>query len=144
MRAPLAAGTRPPELSPEAAISEISPIPPTPTRLLVAISGGSDSTGLLITLAKALGSHPVPHTLFAATVDHGLRPASAGEALQASALCEGIGISHQILRWSAAKPATVFQKPPASLAIACSRRQLHPWRRMPSSPATPSTTRSRL
>lgn len=106
MRPPLAAGTRPSELSPEAATSEFVQALRRPMRLLVAISGGSDSTGLLITLAKALRSHPVTHTLCAATVDHGLRSASSAEALQVSALCESLDIPHQILRWSGEKPAT--------------------------------------
>lgn len=106
MRPPLAAGTRPSELSPEAAISELLRALRRPMRLLVAISGGSDSTGLLITLAKALRSHPVTHTLCAATVDHGLRSASAAEALQVSALCKSLDIPHQILRWSEEKPTT--------------------------------------
>jgi tRNA(Ile)-lysidine synthase len=106
MRAPLEAGTRPPELSPEAAISEFLQALRRPTRLLVAVSGGSDSTGLLVTLAETLRSHPLPHTLCAATVDHGLRPTSAAEALEVSALCDGLGIPHQILRWTGQKPAT--------------------------------------
>jgi len=37
--------------------------------------------------------------MFAATVDHGLRPEAADEARQAGALAASLGISHDILKW---------------------------------------------
>ncbi|QEE44782.1 tRNA lysidine(34) synthetase TilS [Rhizobium sp. WL3] len=106
MAAPLAAGTRPPELSPEAAINHFLHTLRRPTRLLIAISGGSDSTGLLVTLVKVLRESRLPHTLAAATIDHGLRPASAGEAREVSTLCQRLGIPHRILQWTGEKPET--------------------------------------
>ncbi|MGV8939012.1 MAG: tRNA lysidine(34) synthetase TilS [Allorhizobium sp.] len=78
-----------------------------PARLLVAISGGSDSTGLLLALHGALvnsGDHSV--TLCAATIDHGLRAGSAEEAVTVSALCTRLGIPHVIKRWNDPKPVT--------------------------------------
>lgn len=78
-------------------------------RLLVAVSGGPDSIALLALLndwARQQG-HPAPH---AATVDHGLREASAAEAENVAALCRRLGISHAILRWSGPKPASGIQE----------------------------------
>ena len=44
--------------------------------------------------------------VFAATVDHRLRPASAAEAAGVSALCETLGVPHATLVWSGPKPST--------------------------------------
>lgn len=78
-----------------------------PLRLLVAISGGSDSTGLLLALARAVRSrrdHDV--SLCAATIDHALRAGSGDEALDVAALCARYSIPHTIRRWTDDKPAT--------------------------------------
>lgn len=78
-----------------------------PARLLVAISGGSDSTGLLIALNQALRDNAFPHiTLTAATIDHALRGNSAAEAEDVANLCTKLGITHCIRRWNAEKPVT--------------------------------------
>lgn len=71
-----------------------SPLPP---RLGVAISGGSDSTALLHLLARVAGDEGI--RLFAATVDHGLRPEAGDEAARVAALCEQMNIPHTILEW---------------------------------------------
>lgn len=75
-----------------------------PSRLLVAISGGSDSTGLLLALKQALDVGNFAHSLCAVTIDHGLRAASADEALAVQALCQNLAIPHQIFRWTEEKP----------------------------------------
>jgi tRNA(Ile)-lysidine synthase len=77
-----------------------------PSRLLVAISGGSDSTGLLLALKQALDAGDLPHSLCAVTIDHALRPASAEEARAVHTLCQTLSIPHQILRWAGDKPKT--------------------------------------
>lgn len=77
-----------------------------PSRILVAISGGSDSTGLLIALHSALSQSTIPHSLVAATVDHALRPGSADEALAVSRLCASLGIPHLVRTWQGEKPST--------------------------------------
>ena len=77
-----------------------------PIRLLVAISGGSDSTGLLLALHRTLANLQSPHSLVAATIDHALRPQSAEEARSVASLCASLGIPHRILTWHGTKPST--------------------------------------
>ncbi|MHA1529437.1 MAG: tRNA lysidine(34) synthetase TilS [Alphaproteobacteria bacterium] len=62
----------------------------------IAVSGGGDSTALLIVAARWAGERG--RTIAAATVDHGLRAESAAEAAGVAALCARLGIAHQILR----------------------------------------------
>ena len=61
-------------------------------RLGLAVSGGPDSTALLLIAAQAL-----PGRVAAATVDHGLREGAAAEAAAVAALCEAIGVPHATL-----------------------------------------------
>lgn len=100
-------------LSPEAAIAEFlasltrSSPPDKPVRLLVAVSGGSDSTGLLIALRNQISGAGLSHIeLLAVTVDHALRPQSAPEAQAVAELCRTLAIPHLIRRWEGEKPAT--------------------------------------
>ena len=69
--------------------------------LLLAVSGGPDSTALLLMAADWAGDRP---SLYAATVDHGLRAESAGEAAAVAALCARLGVPHATLRWEGEKP----------------------------------------
>ncbi|MCW0980989.1 tRNA lysidine(34) synthetase TilS [Agrobacterium sp. BT-220-3] len=78
-----------------------------PAHILVAISGGSDSTGLLLALHEAAAEWGQDRLrLSAVTVDHALRAESADEALKVGMLCAELGISHVIRRWDDAKPAS--------------------------------------
>ena len=78
-----------------------------PALLLVAVSGGSDSTGLLLALHEILRiSGQTDVTLQAVTIDHALRPDAVAEAEGVKALCRRLGISHHTLRWSDEKPKT--------------------------------------
>ncbi|WP_181832875.1 tRNA lysidine(34) synthetase TilS [Bosea caraganae] len=79
------------------------------TRLLVAVSGGPDSV-VLLALLSDWARQPGRPELVAATVDHGLRAASAGEAEAVAALCRELGVPHAILRWSGPKPASGIQE----------------------------------
>ena len=81
-----------------------------PARLLVAISGGSDSTGLLVALAtlRATGRYP-GISLSACTIDHDLRAGSAEEASWVGALCERHAIPHVTRRWEGVKPSSGLQ-----------------------------------
>jgi tRNA(Ile)-lysidine synthase len=74
------------------------------TPLVVAISGGSDSTALLHLILGELTRSGSAHRLHAATVDHGLRTESGEEAEAVAALCAGLGIRHAILPWQGVKP----------------------------------------
>jgi len=96
----------PAHLSPQVAIDALLTTIHRPAHLLVAISGGSDSTGLLVQLHQALRSGRHPHiSLSAVTVDHALRSASAAEARAVAALCARLGIAHVTKVWSGEKPA---------------------------------------
>ncbi|WP_312222437.1 tRNA lysidine(34) synthetase TilS [Rhizobium rhizoryzae] len=78
-----------------------------PARLLVAISGGSDSTGLLTALCEAAGDPDESGiTILAATIDHQLRPESADEALAVNLLCDQFSVEHRIQAWTGEKPET--------------------------------------
>lgn len=69
------------------------------TRLGVAVSGGPDSLALLL-----LASAARPGRVAAATVDHALRPESAGEARQVEAICKRIDVPCATLRLDWAEP----------------------------------------
>ncbi len=64
----------------------------------VAISGGGDSTALLLLIIKWARVRDVK--IRAVTVDHGLRKAAKTEAAQVARLCANLGIPHDILTWS--------------------------------------------
>ena len=71
-------------------------------RVLVAISGGPDSTALLHALAKLVPRLGI--TLAAASIDHGLRPESAGEARQVRQRCQRMGIACEVVKVDLSKP----------------------------------------
>ena len=99
-----------PAIAPEAAIdAAFAPLAEAGT-LLLAVSGGPDSTALLlITRAWAQRRGGAPH-LEAATVDHALRPESAAEARAVAALCATLGVPHHSLLWQGAKPRSRIQE----------------------------------
>jgi len=61
-------------------------------RLGIAVSGGPDSTALLLLAAAAF-----PGRVEAATVDHGLRAESGREAADVAELCGQLGVPHAVL-----------------------------------------------
>jgi tRNA(Ile)-lysidine synthase len=78
--------------------------------LVIAVSGGPDSTALLVLAARwraALGSGP---TLLAVTIDHAMRPEAAREARAVKRLAGRLGVRHRTLRWTGPKPATGLQE----------------------------------
>ncbi|MGO4135166.1 tRNA lysidine(34) synthetase TilS [Rhizobium brockwellii] len=99
-------------MSPEAASPQLAILQfllslQSPARILVAISGGSDSTGLLLLLDEAVKAAPhLKISLCAATVDHAMRAGSADEAREVAALCASLGIPHSIMTWQGDKPKT--------------------------------------
>lgn len=74
--------------------------------IIVAVSGGSDSLALLYLLIAFGAGRPGFPPIAAVTIDHRLRPESAGEARYVAELCKDAGIPHRILDWSGAKPST--------------------------------------
>lgn len=75
-------------------------------RIGIAVSGGPDSLALLLLAAAAR-----PGAVEAATVDHGLREGSRGEAEMVADLCQKLGVPHQILtiQWDE-KPTSAIQE----------------------------------
>jgi tRNA(Ile)-lysidine synthase len=78
--------------------------------LLLAVSGGADSTALLLLAARWRRARSRGPRLIAVTVDHGLRPESATEARAVKRLARGLGVQHRIMRWEGQKPATGLQQ----------------------------------
>ena len=68
-----------------------------PSAIGVAVSGGSDSMALLRLSAEWADQCWV--SVFAVTVDHGLRPEAKAEARLVAEVCADLGVSHQVLSW---------------------------------------------
>jgi tRNA(Ile)-lysidine synthase len=80
------------------------------TATALAVSGGSDSTALMVLFADWLrrgGQDAGLHTVL--TVDHGLRPESAGEARSVATAAAALGFRHATLVWDGSKPQTGIQ-----------------------------------
>ena len=82
--------------------------------LVLAVSGGPDSTALMLLAARWRNALAEERTngpkLLAVTVDHGLRRESAGEARVVKRLAETLGVAHRTVRWKGRKPATGLQQ----------------------------------
>lgn len=79
-------------------------------RILIAVSGGPDSTALLHLAARWRAGRPDAPALFAATVNHGLRPEAAGEAAAVAIHAARLGVPHRTLAWTGAKPKRGVQE----------------------------------
>jgi tRNA(Ile)-lysidine synthase len=77
--------------------------------IIAAVSGGPDSMALMQLLARwhAAGSRP---PVLVATIDHGLRPEAAEEAIFVAREADALGLPHLILAWTGDKPRTGIQK----------------------------------
>jgi tRNA(Ile)-lysidine synthase len=77
--------------------------------LLLAVSGGPDSTALMLLAARWRDALKHPPRLIAITVDHGLRQESKREAAAVARLARKLKIAHRTLRWRGRKPASGLQ-----------------------------------
>lgn len=77
--------------------------------LVLAVSGGPDSTALMVLAARWRGKAQSPR-LVAVTVDHGLRKESRREAKAVEKLAAKLGIEHRTLEWTGRKPKTGLQE----------------------------------
>jgi tRNA(Ile)-lysidine synthase len=78
--------------------------------LILAVSGGPDSTALLVLAARWRKALKHPPKLVAVTIDHGLRPQAKREAAAVKRLARALGIEHRTLRWTGRKPRTGLQE----------------------------------
>jgi tRNA(Ile)-lysidine synthase len=78
--------------------------------LVLAVSGGPDSTALMWLAARWRRSAKTRPKLIAVTVDHALRKDSKIEAASVARLARQLGIAHRTLRWRTAKPSTGLQQ----------------------------------
>lgn len=78
--------------------------------LVLAVSGGPDSTALMVLAARWRESLKAKPKLIAVTVDHGLRPESRREAAAVARLARRFKIVHRTLRWDGRKPVTGVQQ----------------------------------
>lgn len=74
--------------------------------LVLAVSGGPDSTALLWLAARWCRRIDDGPKLIAVTIDHGLRKDSAREAMAVKRLAKELGVEHRTLRWTGPKPKT--------------------------------------
>jgi tRNA(Ile)-lysidine synthase len=78
--------------------------------LVLAVSGGPDSTALLVLAARWAKRLKRGPKLIAITIDHGLRPEAAREAAAVKQLARRLGVPHRALRWRGKKPRTALQE----------------------------------
>jgi tRNA(Ile)-lysidine synthase len=78
--------------------------------LVLAVSGGPDSTALMVLAARWRKALKVKPALLAVTVDHGLRAAAKREAAAVGRLARKLGIAHRTLRWTGVKPKSGLQE----------------------------------
>jgi len=109
-----------------ASMAQLGPFEPAP-RLAVAVSGGADSLALAVLAGRWAAARG--GSVLALTVDHGLRPGSAGEAAATLERLRGLGLAAELLRWEGEKPSTGLQDAArharyALFAAACRRHGL--------------------
>jgi tRNA(Ile)-lysidine synthase len=77
--------------------------------IILAVSGGADSVAMMHLAARWSQLH-VPHVKpLVATVDHGLRAESRNEAEWVAHEACALGLAHETLTWTGAKPSTGIQ-----------------------------------
>jgi tRNA(Ile)-lysidine synthase len=97
-----------PALTPGEIDAILAPLEDAPA-VLLAVSGGPDSTALLVMTAKWARRRGGPR-IEAATVDHGLRAEGVDEAAAVGELCGKLSVPHRTLLWRGDKPKTRLQE----------------------------------
>ncbi len=77
--------------------------------ILLAVSGGPDSTALLLMAALWAAQGRRPH-IEVATVDHAMRAGSDLEAAAVAALSRRLGLTHHLIVWRGEKPLSRVQE----------------------------------
>ena len=77
--------------------------------LLLAASGGPDSTALLL-MAARWAEQPDRPPVAAATVDHAMREGSRAEAEAVGGLARRLGLVHHLIEWRGLKPRSRIQE----------------------------------
>jgi len=78
--------------------------------LVLAVSGGPDSTALLLLASRWRKTLRRGPKLLAVTIDHGLRAQAAAEARAVRRLARDLGVDHRVLKWAGKKPASGLQE----------------------------------
>jgi len=78
--------------------------------VVLAVSGGPDSTALMLLAARWRDSLKLKPKLVAVTIDHALRKESRHEAASVARLARKLKIGHRTLRWHERKPSTGLQE----------------------------------
>jgi tRNA(Ile)-lysidine synthase len=93
-----------PPLDADALLAPLEPFP----ALLLAVSGGPDSTALMLLAAR--WRRRAQHEILVATVDHGLRAEARAEAKQVAVHARALGFAHRLLVWEGEKPKSRVQE----------------------------------
>ncbi len=78
--------------------------------LVLAVSGGPDSTALMLLAARWRKGLKRKPKLIAVTIDHRLRAESKGEAAAVKRQAKALGLEHHTLPWRGRKPSTGLQQ----------------------------------
>jgi tRNA(Ile)-lysidine synthase len=78
--------------------------------IVLAVSGGPDSTALMVLAARWRDALKAKPKVIAVTVDHGLRRESRREAAAVARLARKLKIAHRTLHWRGQKPETGLQE----------------------------------
>ncbi len=78
--------------------------------LILGVSGGPDSTALMVLAARWRRRRKSGPKIIAVTVDHGLRPQARREAADVKRLARELGVDHRTVKWTASKPTTGLQE----------------------------------
>ena len=78
--------------------------------LILAVSGGPDSTALLVLVARWAKRRKRAPKLLAVTIDHALRAEAPREAAAVKRLARRFGVPHRTMRWRGSKPKSGLQE----------------------------------